>query len=547
MRLPFPAAISCWAVRVPGTVGSMTKRFWRAACYVAAARWLWSGLSGEPGCLQFVGGTPKEPLARQPPSLKAASSLIPKEWHTAPQEITTQIFRCASASEVLGVLESEHRNPLLNLISISAAWVKIDKLQGTVSPKVAADPYWKHFVESTLRLLRRSLFEDPSIYARACSNMFKAAGNLESHPLLRSLVIHAQEDLGEGVAATAYFMNAEEVAWALRATPKLQLSNPTREYVLKALIQRLPDVAEDFLPEHLNSIFWAVAEHGTAAPQLLKQVPLMAEVLHDKVDCLGAEAVAGIILSISKLPGTESASARGEIPFLAARVRAPGVLGNMTGQMDYELMELVEEVVLAKADKLKPKSVEYDLPQILLGFARLEVPGAAMDNGPSLVIAWESAKFVEFCKAAEDQIAAGALEALCQDDELQRKLVSPAERNRCDHNGAAEFASASNDAPVPSFGVSAEMTRCIEAVGAWMGWASRVELGIGPNSMDPRLIGSIKDTVRLRALVDFVSLITEVFEEVETCKGWYQRFTTRRTNMTCSLKGWLEDSALSLG
>lgn len=197
---------------------------------------------------------------------------------------------------------------------------------------MVADPYWKHFIQSTERLLKWSLFEDPSSWSRAASNMFWALGTLKAQPLLWPHLQDVPEILSDGVVSTAYFMNGQQLANALWATGKLELSQLTNEKVLNALVQWLPDVAEDLKSSELESVFWAAAEHGLAAPQLLEQVPLMTDVLHDKIDILDSLEVAGIILAISKLPSSASRSALREIPSLAARAKAAKVLENMTGQ-----------------------------------------------------------------------------------------------------------------------------------------------------------------------------------------------------------------------
>lgn len=38
-------------------------------------------------------------------------------------------------------------------------------------------------------------------------------------------------------------------------------------------------------------------------------------------------------------------------------------------------MNSVAAELVARADQMKPKSVEYDMPQILISFARLGIPG----------------------------------------------------------------------------------------------------------------------------------------------------------------------------
>jgi hypothetical protein len=43
-------------------------------------------------------------------------------------------------------------------------------------------------------------------------------------------------------------------------------------------------------------------------------------------------------------------------------------------------MKSVEKNVLARVDQWKPKSIEFDLPQILLAFVKLKVKGGAKNK-----------------------------------------------------------------------------------------------------------------------------------------------------------------------
>lgn len=301
----------------------MNKRTWLAGCCIALASWL--GFS--PCHLSFVGGRAEGLL---PGRLSCQLRAAPKGWQTPPKEITSRISDSASASMVLEVLESEHTNPALNMISICAAWVTIAKLQRTVSPEVAADPYWKDFIKITLDLLKEKLLQDPSNTGRDCANIFWAAGSLRAQRILWPYLDELTEALTEGVAFTSYFMNAQQVANAIWACGKLALSRPTLKRTMTPLVCRLPDVVEECQSQQIGSILWAAGKLGREAPQLLEQMPLLAEVMPEKIDDFGPQEVASSLLSISLLPADVSTGLLGEVPQLAQR--AGHVLHKMSGQ-----------------------------------------------------------------------------------------------------------------------------------------------------------------------------------------------------------------------
>ena len=85
-----------------------------------------------------------------------------KEWHTPPEVVTSQIRDSASASEILERLGQERYNPGLNLINIGTSWEGLANFGHTVVREVEEDPMMDEFVDLTLRLLKQSLFENPT-------------------------------------------------------------------------------------------------------------------------------------------------------------------------------------------------------------------------------------------------------------------------------------------------------------------------------------------------------------------------------------------------
>ena len=57
-----------------------------------------------------------------------------------------------------------------------------------------------------------------------------------------------------------------------------------------------------------------------------------------------------------------------------------GFIGHPNLVGDQGFMKSVEKNVLARVDQWKPKSIEFDLPQILLAFVKLKVKGGAKNK-----------------------------------------------------------------------------------------------------------------------------------------------------------------------
>ena len=304
----------------------MNKRRWPIGCCIAVAFWHAIGIRH----LQFVGGRAEASLASLPPRLWSRLRAVPKQWQASSKEITQQITGCGFASTVIEVLESEHNNPALNIICLCAAWCKLAELE--VSPQVARDPFWKEFVDLTMRQLKCKLLNDPSNAGRDCSNIFGAVANLRwDQRLLRQFLDGMQEDLGEGVAMTCGFMNGQELSNSFWACGELELQDSTLQKVLNRLTHSLYDVVDkDFGPQDMCNILCAARKLGKRVPELLEVMPLLAEVMPDKVKAFGSHEVSSSLFSIAMLHTDDSPGLIGMVPLLARQ--AGNVLPNMTSR-----------------------------------------------------------------------------------------------------------------------------------------------------------------------------------------------------------------------
>ena len=253
-----------------------------------------------------------------------------KEWHTAPEGLTIRIRESASASEVLERLSQERHNPLLDLINIGAAWVKLAKLKRSVVKEVENDPMMDEFIQLTQRLLKRCLFEDFQPCTRASANMFWAIATLRREGLLRKHLTRVQQNMCEAVMATSYFMEEIEVPMVIWSCAELKLPQATLQKVMSSMTDKLADVADRLSPEGASMVLLAAAKLGKRVPELLVEMPLMAEVLPERIRQMEVQPVSSSIWSIAKMPKEASTSL---LPLIENFVEQAGhVKQNMTAQ-----------------------------------------------------------------------------------------------------------------------------------------------------------------------------------------------------------------------
>ena len=233
---------------------------------------------------------------------------MPKEWHTPPEVVTSQFRDSASASEVLERLSQERTNPRLDLIAIAAAWVRLAHLGWRSLKEVEKDPTLDELVDLTLRLLKRSLFEDLEPHARACANMYWASAKLKGQGVLKQHLTQLQESLNEAVVATSYYMSEQDVASVIWSSEQLNHPQDTLQTVMKSVTYRLVDMADRLRPQGASNILLAAAKLGERSPELLNQMPLMAEVLPDLIPGMDAQVVSNSVWAVAKLPREASRS-----------------------------------------------------------------------------------------------------------------------------------------------------------------------------------------------------------------------------------------------
>ena len=186
------------------------------------------------------------------------------------------------------------------------------------------------FVDLTLRLLKQSLFENPTPYARACANMFWASAKLGKAGLLTQHLARVEDSLSEAVVATSRFMDQEAVAKVIWSCAELRLPEKTLKKVISSITYTLVDVADRLQARSVSTILVAAAKLGRRSPELLDQMPLIAEVLPELILHMEAQQVCNSIWAIAKLPKTQSTCLLPVIGSLTQQ--ATEVIQNMNAQ-----------------------------------------------------------------------------------------------------------------------------------------------------------------------------------------------------------------------
>ena len=135
-----------------------------------------------------------------------------------PRQITVEITKSASASDLLGVVRQERNNPKLDFIALAAAWARMAKMQQTLSETVLKDPVLQDFIALTQDGAKRARVEAER-NARAVANTFWAVAKLDEK--LHVHVASLQSSLAQAAKQTAAYMEAQQVANMIWGTATL--------------------------------------------------------------------------------------------------------------------------------------------------------------------------------------------------------------------------------------------------------------------------------------------------------------------------------------
>ncbi|CAJ1397297.1 unnamed protein product [Effrenium voratum] len=270
--------------------------------------------------------------------------------HTDPRIITNCVTNAASAADILAIMQLEQENPKLNLISVSAAWCRLAKLQGSINSQVTKSESFLLFVKLT-----HSLLETPAGHARQVANILWATARLPGSAFSQLTTLWTS--LSRAANATASEMNAQQTANSIWAVATLSTTNTNSEVfssMLPALANRVPVVISDMNAQNVASVIWA-------AGQLLVN-PSHAIMSHDLRELLPVLTV----------------RARGLLPSAKPQALANSCWGlALSDHHDEAFFLAVADRVVKEAAVWKPAGAELDLPSVLCAFARLTALGRA--------------------------------------------------------------------------------------------------------------------------------------------------------------------------
>lgn len=119
--------------------------------------------------------------------------------------------------------------------------------------------------------------------------------------------------------AYAYFMSAKDVARVIWSSAELKLPPAALQAIIKPVTYTLRDVAGRLSALDASAILLAAAKLGSRSPELLDQMPLMAQVLPEPIQQMNAQSVSTSIWAVAKLPREASKSLLTVIPHLVRR------------------------------------------------------------------------------------------------------------------------------------------------------------------------------------------------------------------------------------
>lgn len=282
-------------------------------------------------------------LAAATGSLQQGRWAASRPWRVALRRIT----RAASVEALLEAVQEEVPSETFGLIHASAVFSCIAKRRRELSSEMQKSVAWGVLVERTRDLL--------SVEQRQQS--------IEYERELCSLV------------------------WAIA---KLQAKAPALKLeLLPVVIGCLQQEGGRLNSLDISNLFWATATLGRDTPHLLALLPRLMRHASGLVDHLSAQAVATVVKSLGILradtPSTEYllASLCNRADCLLEDFRLQELANlcwglALLGRRDEALLRRITDVVAVAAVAEGDRSAEFNLPQIALAYAKLEVRHPAL-------------------------------------------------------------------------------------------------------------------------------------------------------------------------
>ncbi|CAK9036248.1 unnamed protein product [Durusdinium trenchii] len=265
----------------------------------------------------------------------------------------------------------------------------------------------------------------------ATTRLERQAGGAALLTVLPDLVRRAEVVVGN--------MNGQNVANIIWSAAKLRNRPPELLELMPRLTNRGGKIIGQLDSQNVANIFWATSKLQEEAPSLQYFLPNMTRRAEAVITQMDVEGSASTILAVGQLQSDDKLFLRNLLPGLTQRMffilqhSPPREMSNacwglaLSGHADIDFMNSVAAELVARADQMKPKSVEYDMPQILISFARLGIPGPPdfldivhrkqrpmlkrMNAWGLCALSWsckrldDSGKFRDFCTMVNQQVA----------------------------------------------------------------------------------------------------------------------------------------------
>ena len=299
-----------------------------------------------------------------------------------PAILTKNISSAWSAMAVLDIIDDFVDSSVFNEIHIRATFSRL------VHRKVSFDDHcWASPVLERLVQRAKKATASGELDLSGIVNLMWAVAKLGKRlPELLEIL----EMLSEVALKRLPDMNSQHVANIIWASATLRRDAPALRHVVPRLVERLPSLAGQLKPQDVSNIVWAAATLKDDSSDPFRDVfPLLLEVAEDCFQRMTPQAMSNTIWSLARLDKDSPEATR---VLQACASSATAIAGEMNGQemanacqglalcgvTDMAFLNAVAEQVVEKSFRWSSRSREFDLPEILLAFAKLGVYNEAL-------------------------------------------------------------------------------------------------------------------------------------------------------------------------
>lgn len=210
-----------------------------------------------------------------------------------PRDITRELGKCSSASQLLRVFEAAVAEPFLNEIHLSTVMVRLAKTAHSLSREVQSSPSYADVFARVQAGITSGAFD-----SRQISNILWALTTLVPQaPQARSLVPVVLKSLSSRIEG----MTAQGVANTMWCCGKLELNARDLAPFMPQLLNRVSDLADDFEVQGLVNIFWAAARLQDSSPEVADILGVLALRAQKKLDSFSVRSLADTMYAAAVL------------------------------------------------------------------------------------------------------------------------------------------------------------------------------------------------------------------------------------------------------